>query len=109
MFSKPFSFKGRIRRQEFGITIIIYFLALLIIQNIIDTSEGPMDFIILAFFIPLYWFLIAQGAKRSHDIGDSGWYQLIPFYIFWMLLSDSDHGANHYGPNPKGVGNEDTQ
>jgi len=105
MFKKLFSFNGRIRRQEFGITVIIYFLVFIIIQNIIDSSEGSMDFVIIAVF-PLYWILIAQGTKRAHDLGDSGWYQLIPFYIFWMLLADSDPGINQYGPNPKGVGND---
>lgn len=100
MFKKPFSFKGRIRRSEFGITMIIFTVVLVIIQNIVDMSEGPMYFLIPV-LIALLWFLLAQGAKRSHDMGDSGWYQIIPFYIFWMHLADSDHGVNRYGENPK--------
>jgi uncharacterized membrane protein YhaH (DUF805 family) len=49
---------------------------------------------------------LAQGAKRCHDRGNSGWYLLIPFYVFWMLFADSDIGANEYGLNPKGIGND---
>ena len=50
-----------------------------------------------------FYFLIAQGAKRCHDRGNTGWYQLIPFYGLWMLFGDGDIGTNNYGANPKGI------
>ena len=53
-------------------------------------------------YIPLLWFLYAQGAKRCHDLGNSGWWQIIPFYIFWLLFQDGQTGVNKYGNNPKG-------
>ncbi|HEY9187886.1 MAG TPA: DUF805 domain-containing protein [Ignavibacteria bacterium] len=56
--------------------------------------------------IPAIWFLLSQGAKRCHDIGNNGWYQIIPFYFLWMLFADSEIGINVFGPNPKGIGNE---
>ena len=49
----------------------------------------------------MLWFYIAQGAKRCHDRGNSGWYQIIPFYSLWMLFGNSDVGENEYGPRPK--------
>ena len=55
----------------------------------------------------MLWFLWAQGAKRCHDRGASGWFQIIPFYVFWMLFADSNYGMNEYGANPKGFGNID--
>jgi uncharacterized membrane protein YhaH (DUF805 family) len=63
--------------------------------------------LIFLFFIPVVYFMLAQGAKRCHDRGNSGWYQMIPFYALWMLFAESDHGINEYGPNPKGIGNVD--
>ena len=51
--------------------------------------------------------MIAQGAKRCHDRGNSGWCQLIPLYGLFMVFGGSDHGENKYGPNPKGIGNHD--
>ena len=96
MFKKPFSFEGRIRRTEYGITVIIYTILSSIMQ--VAVIEIPFLFI---FFIPMLWFYIAQGAKRCHDRGNSGWYQIIPFYSLWMLFGNSDVGENEYGPRPK--------
>ena len=105
MFKTPFSFEGRIRRTEFGLSYIIYIVAAGIISALMEISEAT-SFLGLG-FIPVIWFLIAQGAKRCHDRGNSGWYQIIPFYVFWMLFADSDVGQNEYGANPKGIGNTD--
>ena len=96
MFAAPFSFEGRIRRTEFGVSVIIYAFINLIVAYL---AEGSGFF--LVGYIPAVWFLWAQGAKRCHDRGNSGWYQLIPFYGFWMLFADSDNGVNEYGNKPK--------
>lgn len=99
MFKAPFSFNGRIRRTEFGISFIIYmaiYLALLFALGIKGLNGG--GFLVL---LPAIWFLWAQGAKRCHDLGNSGWWQLIPFYVFWLLFADGVPGENEYGDNPK--------
>ena len=101
MFQNPFSFDGRIRRTEYGISFIIYVVAAVIVNAIMQTGGGAA--IIGMAYIPMLWFFWAQGAKRCHDRGNSGWYQIIPFYVFWMLFADSDSGINEYGPNPKGL------
>lgn len=108
MFKKSFSFQGRIRRTEYGLSLIIFYLGLwtmvMGLSQVLPQGEILGGGVILC-LIPCYWFLIAQGAKRCHDLGQSGWFQLIPFYGLWMLLSDSDFGENKYGLNPKGEGN----
>jgi len=101
----PFSFEGRIRRTEFGLSYIICIVAVILISVLMEINKAT-SFLKLG-IIPVIWFLIAQKAKRCHDRGNSGWYQLIPFYIFWMLFADSVNGENEYGPNPKGIGNTD--
>ena len=103
MFKAPFSFDGRIRRTEYGVSMIIYIIAYYGILFLIGSTESPL---ILVLLIPVLWFAIAQGAKRCHDLGNSGWFQLIPFYGLWMLFQDSERGENKYGLNPKGIGNE---
>ena len=96
MFAAPFSFDGRIRRTEYGISFIIYIISYVLIAATAKSSS----FLYIA-FIPLLWFLWAQGAKRCHDRGNSGWYQIIPFYVFWMLFAEGDSNNNEYGNSPK--------
>lgn len=96
MFSAPFSFKGRIRRMEYGLSSIIYSVSYGIVLLMIES----FSFVSFA-IIPIIWFFLAQGAKRCHDRGNSGWYQLIPFYALWLLFGDSDPGSNQYGNSPK--------
>ena len=43
------------------------------------------------------WYIFAQGAKRCHDCGRSGWYQVIPFYFFWLIFANEETKSNKYG------------
>ncbi|MEO6039424.1 MAG: DUF805 domain-containing protein [Saprospiraceae bacterium] len=108
MFKNPFSFDGRIRRTEFGISMLIYIVIAVIINVIIgvgaNSGPGATSFLLIL-YIPALWFLWAQGAKRCHDRNNSGWFQVIPFYSLWMLFADGDHGENMYGADPKGRDN----
>ena len=70
-------------------------------------GESLWTLILPLAFIPLLWFIWAQGAKRCHDRGNSGLYLFIPFYFIFMLFGDSERGNNAYGANPKGQGNQD--
>jgi uncharacterized membrane protein YhaH (DUF805 family) len=79
MFQNPFSFYGRIRRLEYGLSIFKLYFYSSIIGLIIGFSGIPVALMYL-FLLPVYWFQLAQGAKRCHDKNNSGWYQIIPFY-----------------------------
>jgi uncharacterized membrane protein YhaH (DUF805 family) len=116
LFKAPFSFNGRIRRLEYGLSYIIGFLwtifgcflaaffvgfmgkSLHWSPQYIQETAATSAYISL---IGPLWFIYAQGCKRCHDLDNSGAFQLIPFYIFCMLFADGDSGANQYGLNPK--------
>ena len=100
MFNNIFSFDGRIRRLEYGISIIIYGVIAFILDQIVKNNDS-LTWIYIAFILML-WFLIAQNTKRCHDVGRSGWYQLIPLYGIYLLFADGESGNNQYGLNPKG-------
>ena len=100
MFKNVFSLDGRIRRTEYCISIIAFYFLYLALAAILfkgRTSTGIFGLV----YIPLIWFSIAQGAKRCHDRNNSGWFQLIPFYIFWMLFAEGDSDSNNFGNSPK--------
>ncbi len=93
MFNNLFSSTGRIGRLEYGISVVLYFTAVTIVRVICENNNG----LIGLFHIPLLWFLFAQGAKRCHDVNNSGWYQIIPFYFLWMVFQEGTTGLNDYG------------
>ena len=96
MFVSSFSFDGRIRRTEYAISFLIYLALNYALADMIKSSSG-----LGLIYIPMLWFLWAQGAKRCHDRGNSGWWQLIPFYVFWMMFAEGDNEVNEYGFPPK--------
>jgi uncharacterized membrane protein YhaH (DUF805 family) len=104
MFKSPFSFDGRIRRTEYGISFIAYTIGITIVGVIIESDKNSSGVAIIGLsYIPLLWFLWAQGAKRCHDINKSGWWQIIPFFVFWLIFAEGDLHPNQYGENPKGI------
>ncbi len=110
MFKTPFSFKGRIRRTEYGLSLLIVYMISFVIAPpgnnynifiLLDFSLINTIIFISVIGVIVGWFLFAQGAKRCHDMGLNGWYQLIPFYMLWMVFGKGDDGENKYGLNPK--------
>lgn len=104
MFCHPFSFSGRIRRLEFGLSYIIYFICMAIVGAL--SEDVPF---VVVLIIPLIWFLLAQLTKRFHDRNLSGMHILtffIPLYNIYVLLmqffADGDEFENDYGADPKG-------
>lgn len=100
MFKVPFSFEGRIRRLEYGLSYLIYIL-LYAIAAFIWQEFQKWGVAIFLFYVGLIWFILAQGAKRCHDIGNSGFYQLIPFYGLWLIFQEGEPNENQYGISPK--------
>lgn len=102
------SFKGRIGQGEYFVTLgcsglcnipadwllnekIAYTPTLMTVNSIIVIIMG----------IIITYIIAAQGAKRCHDLGKNGWWQLIPFYFIYMLFAKGKIFANEYGAPPK--------
>jgi len=103
MVKNSFSFNGRIGCKEYGISVVIFVLVGTISRMLIIKVMDPqtvseiqnakiMSWLLVN--IPLLWFIWAQGAKRCHDYGESGWLQLIPLYPIYMLFKKGDKEAN---------------
>lgn len=106
MFQNVFSTEGRIRRTEFALSLLIHVVAIFFTVFLAIITKIDFFFVITV----LVWFAgiifrVIQGAKRCHDIGLSGWFQFIPFFVIVMIFLDSNRGSNRYGENPKGIGN----
>ncbi|KFZ37367.1 membrane protein [Shewanella mangrovi] len=107
-FKKYADFTGRARRKAFWMFALISFIVSIVLQ-VIDAAMGSFWLAAvygLAAFLPN----IAVAARRLHDTGRSGWWQLIALIpvIGWIVLlvfycQDSEPGENVFGANPKGV------
>ena len=102
MFESPFSFKGRIRRREYGISFVIYLIMWLFLKWAGFENTDPLIILLMlpvSFFT--VWFLWAQGAKRCHDLSYSGWYQIIPLFVLLLIFQQGVLGENDYGHDPR--------
>lgn len=104
MFKNVFSYEGRIRRTEYGISLIIHFVVGFFLGGALGATMKNEGVLLAHFFNFIIYiiFMAPQAAKRCHDLGNSGWFQLIPFYGFWLLFAEGDRGHNQYGEDPKG-------
>lgn len=109
MFKSPFSFRGRIRRSEYALSFLIYLCVVFFFSFISTTVSGRSNsdaggIVLLFVLIPCLYFMLAQGVKRSHDLGNSGWFLLIPLYGFLLLFAGGEPGENRFGVDPKRKG-----
>ena len=94
-------FNGRARRKEYWMFVLIY-----MVINVILAVLG-MDIISVIFGLALLVPSISIGARRLHDTGRSGWWQLIYFVpligliVMIVFLAQDSHDDNDYGVNPK--------
>ena len=94
-------FTGRARRKEYWMFVLIYtiisFVLAVLGLDIISMIVG------LALLVPS----ISIAARRLHDTGRTGWWQLIvlipliSFIVLIVFLAQDSHDANDYGVNPK--------
>lgn len=41
---------------------------------------------------------LSVGCRRMHDLGRSGWWQLVPIYNVYLACQPGDPGMNGWGP-----------
>lgn len=113
-FRKYADFTGRAHRREFWIFVLGNVL-ISVVLYMVDAALGLRlggdvdDWGILQVLFALFILVpgLAVGARRLHDIGRSGWWQLINFVPFigglvlivlWALKGHAD--ANRFGAPP---------
>ncbi len=118
-FARFADFATRSSRSEFWWFMLFYFLVVLVVSIIgftiessvfgqgMEMTSGIIDLLIfLVFIVPT----ISVTARRLHDTGRSGWWQLmalIPLLgalilLFWVVKRGED-GDNRFGANPLGA------
>jgi len=96
-FSKFATFSGRATRSEFWWFYLFTILLSWFAQMAVGASVSGIVSLVL--ILPMW----AAGARRLHDIGRTGWWQLIAFTVIGIVVlivwyaTDSEKAANQYG------------
>jgi uncharacterized membrane protein YhaH (DUF805 family) len=102
-FSKYATFSGRASRSEYWWWTLFVILATLGAAMVSDLLSGLVS---LGTLLPY----LAVAARRLHDIGKSGWWQLVGFIpllgwivmIYWLVQPSEE--ANRFGAAPGAAG-----
>jgi uncharacterized membrane protein YhaH (DUF805 family) len=99
------TFTGRATRKEYWMFILVY----LIFYIVLAVVDGMLNMIFLSTIFSLALLIpsMSVAARRLHDTGRSGWWQLIALIpligtiILIVFLAQDSHDENEYGLNPK--------
>ena len=104
-FGKYATFDGRARRSEYWYWVLF--------NTLVGLFLGWIP--VLGWIICVLFILpsLSVCIRRLHDIGKSGWWYLlvliplVNLVLIYFFILDSQPGVNQYGPNPKGIGNQE--
>ena len=91
---KYFVFEGRASKSEYWYFVLFIILFEVVVGTIgyaIMSVPIIMIFNIFALVTLIPW--ISAGCRRIHDVGKSGWWQLIPIYNLILWVEDSSSGT----------------
>ncbi len=99
------TFSGRARRKEYWMFFLFYMIFYIILA-VIDGVLGTM-FLSIIFSLALLIPSISIAARRLHDTGRTGWWQLIVLIpligviVLIVFLAQSSGDENKYGVSPE--------
>ena len=112
VFRKYFDYTGRARRKEYWYFQLFFGIVMIAAAFITNNMTGELQYssqgdnLFMAVAIILYLPFISVTARRLHDTGRSGWWQLIQsvpivglILLYWLIIGSED-GNNKYGERP---------
>ena len=104
-FSKAFDYNSRASRSEYWWYQVSYFIAI-IIAEVVGYAIGLYDLLYFVAEVALLVPAISLAVRRLHDIGMSGWWNLIAITIIGLIplliwyATPGHVGNNKFGKNP---------
>jgi uncharacterized membrane protein YhaH (DUF805 family) len=105
-FRRSFDYRGRARRTEYWMFVLIHVLVLVALGVLGSNVHEAFSVAFGVYFLVAAVPLIALAARRLHDVGYSGWLQLVnllPFgsvAVLILMVLPGEPQPNRYGPPP---------
>ena len=78
-------FKGRSDRKQY-LSFLLFYILVDLFTSLANPNGTTINAVIMgALIVPL----IAVEIRRSHDVGKSGWWILVPFYSIYLMFKNS--------------------
>jgi hypothetical protein len=102
MFKNVFSYRGRIRRAEFVLTLIGAYFSIFVVSAFLSVISYFFPLFIFFYTLFVFFVIILQAAKRCHDMNVTAWLALVPiFNPLVLLFAEGTYGDNNYGKDPR--------
>ena len=103
------SISGRMNRGAYAQRLLLIMVVSVALNFMAGPFQTPELVLLLIIVASLYMtvYHIGIAARRLHDLGKSGWWQLlslIPFvnlaFALYLLFFKGEEGENRFGPDP---------
>ena len=92
------NFKGKMTRSDFWFSYLFAYLWIMLFSLVFIALPFIIGVGVFAGEFPVILFLLisrfAANARRLHDVGKSGWWQLVPLYSFYLYLQPSSESGS---------------
>ena len=103
------SISGRMNRGAYALRLLIMAVVSIVLESMAGPFQTPELILLLIIVASVYMtvYHIGIAARRLHDLGKSGWWQLvslIPFvnlaFGLYLLFFRGEEGDNRFGADP---------
>jgi uncharacterized membrane protein YhaH (DUF805 family) len=106
-FRRYIDFRGRSTRTEYWMFVLFHAIVAGILITLAGAVSDRLIYLFSAYYLGTLVPLLALAARRLHDVGLSGWLQLLAIIplgglaVIVMVCLQGVHGPNRYGPDPR--------
>ena len=103
------SITGRMNRGAYAQRLLLMAVVSIALQFMVGPFQSPELVLLLIVVASVYMTVYAIGiaARRLHDLGKSGWWQLLSLipivnlaFALYLLFFKGEEGDNRFGPDP---------
>jgi len=94
-FKKYFIFDGRASKSEYWYFFLFYIFSYVVLYVIaLGTLSLMLINLLTIYSVVVFIPLVSAGSRRLHDVGKSGFWQLVPIYGLILLAGDPGSGRS---------------